>query len=222
MKETALRNVFSDPEFWFLIAINGLLAYLYQEGQIQAFTIVWIYYAQSLLIGVQYFIRLFSLSKTSSSSESKSPSSPRGYALFFLLHYGFFHFVYFIFLVVMTFSDAENIQVDRQYFLFAVSGFALNTIFSLVSQIRQDREDHPAPNVILFIPYLRIIPMHLFIILGFGQQMSNSDSSSFSFLNGIGSFGIFLILKTISDVLLYVVTNKTWKKTRPRVIGEWI
>jgi hypothetical protein len=221
MKEASLKNVFSDPEFWFLIAINGILAYLYKTGQIQAFTIVWIYYAQSLLIGVQYFIRLLSLNKTTAGVESKGPSSPRGYAFFFLLHYGFFHFVYFIFLAVMTFSDAENIHVDRQYFLFAVSGFAVNTIFSLISQVRQDRDDHPAAGIILFIPYLRIIPMHLFIILGFGQQMSSSGSS-FPFFNGLGSFGIFLILKTISDVLLYVVTNRTWKKTRPRVIGEWI
>jgi hypothetical protein len=96
----------------------------------------------------------------------------------------------------------------------------VNTIFSLVSQLRQDREEHPAANSIFFIPYLRIIPMHLFIILGFGQL--ESKDAPFSFLAGVGSFGIFLILKTFSDVLLYILTNKTWKRTRPRVVGEWI
>ena len=214
------KNILSDPELWFLVAINGILAYLYKTGQIAAFTIVWIYYAQSLLIGVQYFVRLISLKNPTTNMQGKISSSSKGTAFFFLLHYGFFHFVYFIFLIVMTASRTEGLAIDKQYFLFAVTGFAVNTIFSLVSQLREDREVHPAPNSIFFIPYLRIIPMHLFIILGFGQL--ESEDAPFSFLSGIGSFGIFMILKTISDVLLYILTNKTWKRTRPRVIGEWI
>jgi hypothetical protein len=216
------KNIFSDPEFWFLIAINGVLAYLYKVGQIAVFTIVWIYYVQSLLIGVQYFVRLLSLKDSNASGGNKNPSSPRSMAFFFLLHYGFFHFVYFIFLAAMTFSDTPNVQIDGKYFLYAVSGFAVNTIFSLISQVRQDRVEHPSPGSIFFIPYFRIVPMHLFIILGFGQELSASGESPFPFLHIIGSFGIFLILKTISDVLLYVVTNKTWKHERPRVIGEML
>jgi len=175
---------------------------------------------QSLLIGVQYFARLLSLKNTGVADVKINASSPRKMAFFFLLHYGFFHFVYFIFLAAMTFSDTPNIQVDVQYFLFAVSGFAVNTIFSLISQVRQDRVEHPSAGLIFFIPYLLIIPMHLFIILGFGQELSAAGETPFPFLHLIGSFGIFLILKTISDVLLYVVTNKTWKRERSRVIGE--
>jgi len=213
------KNILSDPELWFLIAINGVLAYLYKAGQIAPLTIVWIYYCQSLLIGVQYFVRLLLLNSKVDSGGNKSFSSSRSTAFFFLLHYGFFHFIYFIFLLIMTFSHSGNIFFDRQYFLFAVSGFAVNTILSLMSQIRQDRVEHPSSDLIFFIPYLRIIPMHLFIILGFGQL--DSEGAPFSFLAGIGSFGLFLILKTISDVSLYVLTNKTWKRERPRVMGEW-
>jgi hypothetical protein len=103
------KNILSDPELWFLIAINGILAYLYRTNQIAAFTMVWIYYAQSLLIGVQYFIRLISLKSPATTTAGKSISSSKSMAFFFLLHYGFFHFVYFIFLIVMTVSRSENI-----------------------------------------------------------------------------------------------------------------
>ena len=80
------KNIFSDPEFWFLITINCILAYLYKVGQIAVFTIVWIYYVQSLLIGVQYFVRLLSLKNTGVADVKINASSPRKMAFFFLLH----------------------------------------------------------------------------------------------------------------------------------------
>ena len=44
-----------------------------------------------------------------------------------------------------------------------------------------------------FIPYLRIIPMHLSILL--------------PVIIHIGNMGIFLVLKAIADVVMYLVTK---------------
>ena len=211
-----MKNVVSDPELWFLIVINGSLYYLYQNGQLDPFTIVWIYYVQSLLIGVQYFTRMILL--RNQGGATAEATSPKRNALFFLLHYGAFHLIYFVFLVIMTATTDSLLHFDRAYFLTAAGGFIVNTVFSLISQIREDRAQQISVDSIFFIPYLRIVPMHLFIILGFGETFADEGSPSLT----LNSFGIFLLLKTLSDILLYVITNKTWQRNRPRVLGRMI
>jgi len=214
-------NILTDPELWFLITINGVLLYFYYSGTLDALTVVWIYYCQSVLIGIQYFIRMMSLHQFSTKN-LKSNSRPvpetnagkRSTAFFFLFHYGFFHFVYFIFLLVIT-AGADHISFDRNLVYTSVLGFIGNAIISLVSQIRQDRETVPNIGTMMFTPYLRIWPMHLFIIIGFVNDQFFSG-----LIPGLDVFVLFMILKTCSDLLFYIVTNKTWLQRRKPVFTE--
>jgi len=73
--------------------------------------------------------------------------------------------------------------------------------------------------VMVFIPYLRIAPLHLFIILGFGS-LNGADNSHEMWFFRQDAFIKFIILKTITDVAMHIIVNKTWKAKRERTIGE--
>jgi uncharacterized protein DUF6498 len=121
--------------------------------------------------------------------ELSQNGSTRPGAFFFLFHYGFFHFVYLFFIASMKPSGPFQMQLFK-YFLLA---FLAGQIITFVQHKIQQRKQATNMGVMLFTPYLRIIPMHLTILLP-------------SFLH-IGNMGIFLILKAFADVVMYVVTK---------------
>lgn len=64
----------------------------------------------------------------------------------------------------------------------------------------------------MFQPYIRIVPMHLLIMLGFNES---AETISIAFI-------IFIILKSLADLLTHIVVNQTWKSGRPNVTEGWI
>ena len=200
-----LRNILSDPEFWLILGFNGLFVYMYQIKQLDAGDIIWIYFIQSLFIGLQYIIRMLAIG---SRSEGKGRLSM---PLFFLLHYGGFHFVYLIFLTVIT-ASSDQIGFNTVNLIPAIGLLALNLLFSARSDIISDKEAKLGPGNLFFIPYLRIAPMHLFIILGFNGGVD----SKIPWLHWQDPFLIFIVLKTFSDIILHILVNKTYQGRRPR------
>lgn len=194
----------SDPEFWLILGFNGLFAFLYKTNQLDAGEIIWIYFVQSLFIGLQYFIRMMAIARRS--DEKGRWSMP----FFFLLHYGGFHFVYLIFLVVIT-ASSHKIGFNLSSLLPAMGLLALNMFFSTSSDILRDKENRSVAGGLFFIPYLRIIPMHLFIILGFNQDMD----TKLPWLQLQDPFLVFLVLKAFSDIVLHILVNTTWRGRRP-------
>ena len=80
--------------------------------------------------------------------------------LFFLLHYGIFHAVYAGFILQ---------QVGAPYWpdvLVSGTAFFANHLFSYV--MNRNRAGKRMPNIgsMMFFPYIRIIPMHVFIVFG--------------------------------------------------------
>lgn len=204
-----LRNILSDPEFWLILAFNSLFVYLYQIHEMDAGEIIWIYFAQSLFIGLQYVIRMLAIARRS--DEKGRWTMP----LFFLLHYGGFHFVYLIFLTIITASSKE-IGFNLSSLLPAMGLLAINLLFSVRSDVISDKQSGAKPGNFFFVPYLRIIPMHLFIILGFNREMDNH----LPWLHAQDPFLVFMVLKIISDLILHILINQTWKERRPRSFAE--
>jgi hypothetical protein len=200
-----LRNILSDPEFWLILGFNGLFVYLYQTKQLDAGDIIWIYFIQSLFIGLQYVIRMLAIARR---SEEKGRWTM---TLFFLLHYGGFHFVYLIFLSVIT-ATSKEIGFNTGNLFPAMGLLTLNLLFSTRSDIISDKEAKLGPGNLFFIPYLRIAPMHLFIILGFNGGVD----SKIPWLHWQDPFLIFIVLKTFSDIILHILVNKTYQGRRPR------
>jgi hypothetical protein len=195
-----LRLAFTDSTVWTLIIANLYPLISVLQGSASAMSIVILYWVQSVLIGLVAFVRLFFIE-----------SGAKGQAIFFLMHYGFFHFVYSIFLFGFAKTTSGDMQIDGVWFASAIGLFAFHHGRSFVVH-RQEYEEKMAgldagarQSKIFATPYLRIIPMHLAII--FGGALS-------TVLGGFAVALILLLLKTISDVFVHIVSHVPANKIR--------
>ena len=209
MKQSPIKNIFSDQEFWLILLFNLALVVTYYLGETSASLVVMLYYIQSLFIGIQYFIRLLGLGFLFRKLDGKT--SRYGTAFFFLFHYGMFHLVYFVFLISIVTKLPGEVDFDAvKLFTLVLLG---NTILSSISDIKKDRLEPKAPIVVMFQPYFRVVPMHLFIMLAFATESINMLSNAFL---------LFIILKSAADIGMHVVVNKTYREQRPNATGGWI
>lgn len=220
-----MKNIFSDREFWFILMFNLYLAVGYYYNWFSVDTIIWIYYFQSIIIGAGNAVRMSRLQNYSTSNlqvngESVLPTSKTKWTttLFFIFHFGFFHFVYFIFLVVFTIGNGS--KIDRNIVLLNIMIMIVNTFIATWSNIVKDREEKQNIGGLLFTPYLRVVPMHIFIILGFTRKFDNIVE--LPIIGGLDIFWVFISLKIVSDILMHIITEKTWRSVRTKPIGGFI
>lgn len=177
------------------MATNLYIIFYYIQHPNSIHTIVAIYWIQSVLIGCFNFIDIITLQNVKPGS-FKDDNTGKDWSIgcagpFFLLHYGFFHFVYLIFL------STSVLKINQIDWSFARTSFLLLLATSVLHFIQHKlRNKAQAANlgVLFFLPYTRVVPMHLFILIP-------------NFLNITGPL-LFLILKTISDVAMYAIGQK--------------
>jgi hypothetical protein len=197
-------GVLKDVSLWVLVSSNLAFAifFIMQGGEFG--TLMWAYWAQSVIIGVFNFIRILTQKNFSVKSvklnnrPAKHNIGTKNYiAFFFLFHYGFFHFAYLMFLKDM----AETTQID--FILIGALIFLINHGFSLLYNHSKERYIEKNLGTMMFFPYIRIFPMHLTIIFGGFIQGIFSDSMFASILVII----LFLGLKTIADAVSHVIEH---------------
>ncbi len=200
-----LKRILKDPIIYFLLSINIGLAAAYFSHIITAETIVFTYYFQSIVLGLSYFFQMLTLKDYSVNDLSinnqpveKSSQTKGCISFFFLFHYGFFHLGYLIFLTI--FLDLNG-KADVHFILTSIIAFAIGEVMLVVRTKMTYPNKIPNIGSMMFTPYLRIIPMHLFIMAGGFIGHHNPIV-----------FSIFMILKIISDVIMHIVVNKTWKE----------
>lgn len=168
------------------------------------YQIMWIYWGQSVVIGVMNVIRMLSLKEFSTEgmrmNEKPVPetaSAKRQVAGFFAIHYGIFHLAYAIFL--WQEMPLNEIAMGTAMLMMAcISAFVGSHSFSLMHNMQADfRHKKPNLGTIMFYPYLRIIPMHLTIIFGG--------------MTGVGMV-IFMTLKTLADMGMHMVEHHLFQK----------
>ncbi len=175
--------------------------------------IIWVYWAQSIIIGFFNFKRILHLKQFSTENFriNDRPVEPtvgtkRYVAVFFAVHYGFFHLVYMVFLLAewsnLSMLDAAGVAVCVIMFIF-------NHRFSFKYNLEQDLNRKPNIGRIMFFPYIRIIPMHLTIILG---GLLAGDS--------IGALILFLMLKTIADLIMHQIEHNESRWQEPFPFGD--
>ena len=162
--------------------------YLKVPGSID--TIILLFYVQSVLIGVFNVLDILTLTNVVNSS-GEGPTSKKGCAAgFFAVHYGGFHFVYLFFLITkINFKNLDGPLIHLSLWILLANA----TIGFIQNKIR-NRTEAASVGAMFFMPYPRIIPMHLFILAP-------------AFLH-ISAPLVFLVLKTIADVMMYVVCRK--------------
>lgn len=189
-----LQRISKDPGLWFLVLMNSYLIYYYQQQPHEFNTIIWIYWMQSILIGFFNFIDLITVKNPDETSmkmnnQPVSKSNMGCAAWFFLFHFGFFHFVYAIFLLTSNLKGANG-----KIILITAGIFLAESTIQLIRKKRITETEKVNVGKMFFTPYLRIVPMHLVILLP-------------SFLGIAGSL-IFLVLKMIADIGMYLLTTQ--------------
>ncbi|MBI1781774.1 MAG: hypothetical protein HYR66_10450 [Sphingobacteriales bacterium] len=154
------------------------------------------------MIGLFNFLDIITLQKVvpgSWNEDGKSVSDARAKgcaAFFFLFHYGFFHLVYIIFL--FAFVKAPG-QFEFNFFVLSVIIFFMSLLITFIQRKTKFAGVPGNIGTMFMLPYLRIIPMHLTILLP-------------AFI-GVSAFTFFTILKTIVDVLFYLIANRQYQNS---------
>lgn len=196
-----------DPSLWVLVVSNvyTLGAALYQGWDIR--TIMLIYWAQSVIIGFFTVLRILSLKNFSTTGlrvnrQSVQPTrSTRMFlAGFFAFHFGFFHVGYLIFIFVGGFFGADGTPIALGGILSITLLFFLNHLFSFFYNFKDARERPRNVGKVMLMPYARIVPMHITIIVG-GVLFLRTGSS-------VPMLALFLILKTVADALMHIHEHK--------------
>lgn len=181
--------------------LSIVMAYAYGWSLHQ---IMWIYWGQSVTIGVMNVIRMLSLKEftTKGMTSNGSPvpvtmSAKRSVAKFFAVHFGFFHFVYAIFLwqeMPLNEVGMETIMLMVSCLAAFVGGHSFSLMHNMSSDFRQKK---PNLGTLMFYPYMRIIPMHLTIVFG-----------------GMGGIGmaVFMGLKMLADLGMHMVEHHLFQK----------
>jgi hypothetical protein len=230
-----LRNILSDRELWALLCWNLTLLVFYQTEILRTATLIWLFYMQNVFIGLQFFLRIRKLENSMSEAErirwieksgatvsiNNTEVSPANFRLsnLFAFNFGLFHFVYAIFIGVITVMALTG-SFDTKYLAIGTAFIALNAFFSLQSDYQKDADrvkDHSYLTRLLRIPFIRVFPMHFFILAGIFVLVEMHESVSTTIL-----FLMFIAAKTLSDVLTHVIINKTWQAQRPKAFGGFI
>ncbi|HWB28040.1 MAG TPA: DUF6498-containing protein [Chitinophagaceae bacterium] len=178
-----------DIGLWVLLAADIYVTLSYINDPTIFGDIILIFYMQSVLIGVFNVLDIVTVSRvygnTGVGNLSKGCTG-----LFFMVHYGLFHLVYLFFLPSLV--NFKNIQWH-----FVLLMFYILTASCLINFIQDKiRNRHEAMNIgaMFFLPYARVIPIHLTILAP-------------KFLN-VSTPVVFLILKTFADIITYVVYRR--------------
>lgn len=173
-----------------LITTNVWLIYAYYQNPDMINNIIIIFYIQSVLIGLVNVAELYTLNNYN--GKELVPASLAGkregcLPLFFAGHYGAFHFIYIFFLAqIIDFHKA-----DYSFIKAACLVLLLNAVINYIHDKIRNRSEPVNTGVMFLMPYARIIPMHLMILLPEFFSISRSL--------------IFLLLKMMADIIMFLV-----------------
>lgn len=150
-----------------------------------------------------------------------TPENARFAANFFVMHYGGFHAIYAVFLLAFTRQAAESGlatltdsetgelltfeagrfgDLDWLWLVGVGISFWLTHRASFREHVATDLARVPKLGTLMFMPYARILPMHLTII--FGALVGG----------GRGAVLLFGVLKTAADLVMHKVEHHVYRR----------
>ena len=196
-----------DRSVWVLILANLVALGIAWATGVSLKQMMAVYWVQSVIIGVTNVIRIMNLQKFSTagftSNDKPVPEDERGKrgtAVFFALHYGFFHLGYLVFLLAGS-KGGGGVGSAAGLALCALV-FALNHGYSMMHNIRRDARGKPNLGTLMFMPYMRIFPMHILIILGASVAATPLH------------FALFVFLKIVADVAMHTAEHHVLGKAK--------
>ena len=175
--------------------------------------ILWIYWFQSIIIGLICVVEILSLKKFSTEEitpplEPNSVSTKIQVAVVFIFAFGMFHFIYALFLFnIFSLAQKGNI-IQWEVILPGISIFFVHYFIQyILSKIKTQSNVVPNIGKVMIKPFYRIVPMHLIIILSVwiilaGVSPSNRTASIIILI-------LFTSIKTLADVYTqYLIAKK--------------
>lgn len=195
------KTILGDLSLWGLILSNLIVVvWAVIEGWSLG-VIIWVYWCQSVIIGIWWFIKMLTLKEFSTKdfkindmSVSPTEKTKKRVSVSFLVNYGVFHALYLRFMCGLF--EVEHIipivLMASVFFIYQAFSFFYNKKWGIAKK----------PNIrkMFFFPYARIIPIHLIIILG--GWLSGGE------FEGKQTLAMFMILKMIADVIMHIVERK--------------
>ena len=122
-------------------------------------------------------------------------------ASFLAMHYGFFHVVYAVLLAAFgltgNLGDISGLRIDDLWSVLALGAlFAFTQAVEHRRAVAADRRLRPNIGAMLFLPYVRVLPMHLTILLGAALG------------SGAGALVLFGVLKAAADAAMLVLEER--------------
>jgi hypothetical protein len=186
-----------------ILLANGLTLLVALLAQWPLAVLLWPFWIQSLIIGWFSRKRMLALRQFSTAGFTsngrpvpETEAGKRSTAAFFSLHYGGFHAGYLVFLLVLQ-ANHRLSPWDWLGIAIATAGFWWGHRQSHRRNLEADLGGRRNLGALMFLPYARVLPMHLAI--GLGAGMGDSD--------WIGLL-VFSALKTAADALMHVVEHR--------------
>ena len=171
------------------------------------------FWAQSVVIGWFYRRRILALQRFNTAGfEIDGTAAPATAetrattARFLAMHYGFFHAVYAVFLVAFGFAGTLG-STSELGWEDAGSVLALGALFAFTQYgehrrtVASDRALEPNIGAMMFLPYVRVSPMHLMILIGAALG------------SGGAAVVVFGVLKAAADALMLVLEERLVAKS---------
>ena len=185
--------------------------------KISALEVLWIYWGQSVIIGIFNFIKILALKDFSTEGFKQggkqvlpTKAAKISTAIFFLFHYGFFHLIYAVFLgTFSTMNSSINSGFELKYFFYSTGMFFISYLVEFINSRKEEPEEKQNLGKVMFAPYARIIPMHLTIILG---GFISAAGSVFSADTNISIISLFIGIKTVIDLITHSISFDSLKK----------
>ena len=184
---------------------NLVLFWTCFRGQIGLGELLWVFWAQSVLIGVAAAVRMSLLRQFSTDGFTGNgkpvPETPKGKretVAFFLIHYGGFHAVYAAFLVH---KHGAPWLATSLWGALALIAFGIGEAAGVGRRATSDRSWRPNLGTLMFMPYCRIVPMHLAILASGPFDLAGADGTSSILL-------LFLVLKTGADLGMQIIEDR--------------
>ena len=201
-----------------LIFANLVTIVLAIIGNWDAATVMFIYWAQSVIIGIFSVVSILGADTESLRENLQKPIDERGgtdkvtsrfawfyqclLAGFFTVHYGLFHWGYFSFIVESGIFGTVNFA-DPGIWL-SCGLFFVNHLYSHLTYRHKGPKDYRYVNEHFFTPYRRIIPMHLTIIFG---SIVILVLEVLGFTSTLPVLVLFLLLKMYSDIHAHLIKH---------------
>lgn len=191
---------FLSPTFLLLLLGNFYCIYYYTTQPNGFDSVIWIYWFQSVIIGLFNFLDLLTLKVFDTegfkiNGQPMQKSQNGCVAFFFLVHYGIFHFVYAIFLATQI---GINAALTKMVFI-GIIFFLFESLVDFRHRKQMEKTREVNFGYLFFLPYLRVIPMHLFILI--------------PVFMGINGSILFLILKFFADVISFLIYRRIFQKS---------